>query len=190
MIAIDDKLISDELVEKDFVCNLTACKGHCCVEGEAGAPLEKKELKILDAILEKISPFLSEEGLREIRRLGTHVFNRESGFVTPTIGQGICAYGVVERGIVTCGIEKAYRAGKTGFIKPISCHLYPVRIERKEGYESVNYVPRDKLCSPACVMGRQLEVPVFRFLKEALIRNYGEPFYEALEAEAREKFGV
>jgi len=190
MIAIDDKLISDELVQEDFVCDLEACKGGCCVEGDAGAPLERAELGILDRIYDQVSPFLSPEGRQEIRSQGRYVFNPRGGFVTPTIGNGICAYGVREGGIVKCGIEKAFHAAGTDFIKPLSCHLYPVRVKKESGYDSVNYEPRKSLCDPACTLGRKLKVPVFRFLKEALIRKYGPSFYEALEAVAQERFGV
>ncbi len=190
MIAIDDKLISDALVREDFVCDLVACRGGCCVEGDAGAPLEREELRILDRIYDLVSPFLSPEGREEILRQGHYVFNTRGGFVTPTIGNGICAYGVREGGIVKCGIEKAFHAGKTDFIKPLSCHLYPVRVKKESGYESVNYEPRSPLCDPACSLGRKLKIPVFRFLKEALVRKYGSEFYEALEAVAQERFGA
>jgi len=188
MIAIDQILISDEVAQQEFVCNLQACKGGCCVEGDAGAPLEAGEMEILEGIFDQLKPFLSAEGLEEIRQRGKYVFQAESGFTTPAIGQGICAYGVLENGIVKCGIEKAFHAGKTSFIKPISCHLYPIRISRQDLYDALNYEPRDTLCGPACKLGRQLKVPVYRFLKEALIRKFGKGFYETLDQVAREKF--
>lgn len=189
MIAIDNVLLSDEVVEARFVCDLDKCKGGCCVDGDCGAPLTQEETLIIAADYNKIKPYLDAAYLPEIERQGTHTTDNEHGLVTPTVNGGICVYGYTdETGIVKCGIEKAWKAGATDFRKPISCHLYPIRIAYREGYDAVNYEPRQTLCRPACKLGNKLKVPVYKFLKEALVRKYGEEFYETLDAVA-EKMG-
>jgi len=185
MIAIDHVLLSDEVVREEFVCDLNSCKGGCCVDGDCGAPLTAEETGVLAEIYPRIRAYLPEAYAAEIDRQGTHVMDEEFGYVTPTVNGAICAYGYTdEDGIVKCGIEKAWQDGVITFRKPISCHLYPIRIKEGDGYELVNYEPRKKLCKPACKLGKQLKVPVYRFLKAPLIRKYGEEFYEALEAAA------
>lgn len=193
MIAIDNVLVSDQVVEAQFVCDLVKCKGGCCEDGDAGAPLEKGELEIINDIFETIKPYLTKEGLRWIEKHGRYLYDREFGWVTPTIEGKMCVYGFRdESGIIKCAIEQAYRDGKTAFKKPISCHLYPITTtEGKKGeYDRVNYEPREKLCKPACAFGKKLKVPVFEFLKEPLVRKYGESFYEALQKVAQEHFNA
>ena len=190
MIVIDNILISDEVVEKKFVCDLNKCRGGCCEDGDAGAPLEKEELAIVLEMYEKIKPYLSPAAVNQIEKKGKYVYNREFGWVTPTLGNDreICVYGNRdERGIIKCGFEQAYYDGVIPWKKPISCHLFPIISNKgKNGaHETMNYEPREKLCNPACHLGKKLEVPVFEFLKEPLIRKYGEQFYEALEEVAR-----
>ncbi len=183
MIAIEHVLLSDEVVEEEFVCDLNSCKGGCCVDGDCGAPLTAAEAETLAAIYPKIKAYLPEAYVSEIERQGTHVMDDEYGHVTPTVNGGICVYAYTDdAGIVKCGIEKAWKDGVVDFRKPISCHLYPIRVKERDGYDLVNYEPRKKLCKPACKLGRQLKVPVYKFLKEPLIRKYGEEFYEALDA--------
>lgn len=185
MIAIDNVLLSDEVVEEQFVCDLNKCKGGCCVDGDCGAPLTKEEAMIIADIYPKIKADLTPEYISEIERQGTHTMDDEYGYVTPTVNGGICVYGYTdELGVVKCGIEKAWKAGKVDFRKPISCHLFPIRITENPGYELVNYEPRKTLCRPACKQGRKLKVPVYVFLKDALVRKYGEEFYSTLEAVA------
>lgn len=191
MIVVDNIIISDQVAEEQFVCDLAKCKGGCCEDGDAGAPLETEELDILNEIYETVKPYLTREGIDWIERYGRYVYDTEFGWVTPTIEGKLCAYGFRdENGVIKCGIEAAYRDGKLDFKKPISCHLYPVTISRgKNGnYERVNYEPRETLCRPACVLGKKLKMPVFRFLKEPLIRKYGEEFYEALTRAAEQYF--
>ncbi|MCU0333519.1 MAG: DUF3109 family protein [Chitinophagaceae bacterium] len=193
MIAIDNKLVSDELVEARFVCDLAKCKGGCCVDGDAGAPLEKEELEKINEVFDAVKPYLTEQALQEIDRQGRYLYDRSFGWVTPAINGGVCVYALTDaKGIVKCGIEQAYNDGKVTWKKPISCHLYPVRIKksRKSDVEYVNYEPRETLCKPACQLGEKLKVPVYQFLKEALIRKYGEEFYEALDAVANDYFEV
>jgi hypothetical protein len=188
VIAIDNVLVSDEVVEAQFVCDLNKCKGGCCEDGDAGAPLNVKELEILNEIYETIKPYLTPEGIRWIEKHGRYNYDREYGWVTPTIDGTICAYGMRdENGIIKCGIEQAYRDGKIEFKKPISCHLYPIIVrEGKNGdYDRMNYEPREVMCKPACKLGKKLKVPVYEFLKEPLLRRYGPEFYEALQAVAQ-----
>lgn len=189
MIAIDGVLLSDEIIEEQFVCDLEKCKGGCCVDGDCGAPLTKEETKIIKQIYPQIKNYLVPEYIDEIERQGTHTTDSEYGYVTPTVNGGICVYGYTdELGIVKCGIEKAWKEGKIDFRKPISCHLYPIRIISHPGYEAVNYEPRETLCKPACKLGRKLKVPVYKFLQEALVRKYGEEFYGVLDAIALKYF--
>lgn len=187
MITIDNTIISDDLAESFFVCNLEKCKGACCVEGDLGAPLEKKELRNLEEIYEEVEPYLSEDGKQAIREQGLYIYDDEGDYSTPTVGGRECAYAIYdERGILKCGIEQAYNDGKTDFKKPISCHLYPVRITKYEQYDAVNY-DRWEICTPACSFGKSLNVPLFVFLKEALTRKYGKKWYEELELKIVEK---
>lgn len=189
MIAIDNVLVSDDVIEAKFVCDLHKCKGGCCEDGDAGAPLEKAEKKILNNIFEEVKPYLTAEGLAEIERQGKYVYDNEFGWVTPTVNGGICAYGVRdERGIIKCAIEQAYYDGKVEWKKPISCHLYPIRIVEAKHATYVNYEPRDPLCNPACALGKKLKLPVYQFLKEPIIRKFGEEFYGVLEQVAAEHF--
>ncbi len=181
MILIDQQLISDEILDEAFVCDLNACKGACCVEGDEGAFLEEAELKELERVYPVVKEYMTEEGILAIEKQGYHVTNEDGELKTPLINGGPCAYIYYDKGIALCGIEKAWRDGKIDWMKPVSCHLYPIRITKAGEYDALNYERWD-ICSPACSNGQKLEVPVFRFVKDALIRKYGEGFYEALEA--------
>ena len=187
MIAIDNVLVSDELVKEQFVCDLAKCMGACCVDGDAGAPLQKDELDKFNEVFDKVLPYLGEESKKELQRQGRYVYDKEFGWVTPTINSKICVYGIKDaNGIVKCGIEQAYMDGKIKWKKPISCHLFPV-IAKKSKYSEtiyVNYEPREDNCKPGCVLGKKLKVPVYVFLKDALIRKFGQKFYDAMEATA------
>ncbi len=182
MIVIDNILISDALVEEEFVCNLVACKGACCVEGDNGAPLEPEEADVLRRLYKQVKPYLTAEGKAVIRKEGHVTEDADGTLVTPLIGpRGPCAYiQYTPDGTAICGIERAYLDGKIEFRKPISCHLYPVRITRREDYEMLNY-DRWDICAPACSNGQKLGVPVYQFVKTALLRKYGATFYERLE---------
>ncbi|MFN8236625.1 MAG: DUF3109 family protein [Chitinophagales bacterium] len=189
MILIDDILISDDVVEKQFVCNIKKCKGICCVEGDSGAPVEKSETKILKKIYPKIKKYLLPEGIKAIEEQGAFVDEPDdeyTPYATPLIDGGACAYVNYEKdGTITCGIEKAWKDGVIDFRKPISCHLYPIRIKPMETVTAVNYDVWD-ICSDACVLGRKLKVPVYVFVKDALIRKFGEDFYAALDQAAKQ----
>ena len=183
MILVEKTVISDDIKDSFFVCHLEKCKGACCVEGDLGAPLEDEELAILDDIYEAVNPYISEEGRQVIDRQGKYVLDDENEFSTPTINGKECAYAVYdEKGILKCGIELAYKDKKTSFQKPISCHLYPIRVTRYDDYEAINY-NRWYICNDACTLGEALNVPLYKFLKEPLIRKYGEEWYEELVKE-------
>ncbi len=185
MISIGKTLVSEDLLEKQFVCDLTQCKGACCVEGDAGAPLEQEEVAILAEEYPKIKDYLRPEGIAAIEAQGTHVIDESDGEpVTPLVNGAECAYVVFdEKGTTLCGIEKAWKEGKTDFRKPVSCHLYPIRIQQYSTFEAVNY-HKWQICAPACSLGAELKVPVYRFTKDALIRKYGSAWYGELEQAA------
>jgi len=188
MIAIDNVLVSDDVVEEQFVCDLTKCKGGCCEDGDAGAPLTVEELDELNNCYEVVKPYMTSEGIKEIDKVGKYLYDREFGWVTPTINGQICAYGYRDKqGIVKCAIEQAHNDEKIAWKKPISCHLFPIRIKKsRDGKtEYINYEPREDLCSAACKLGKKLKVPTYIFLKEAIIRKYGEEFYATLEATSK-----
>ncbi len=192
MILIENKIISDDIIEEKFVCDLSKCKGGCCEDGDAGAPLTEEELDLVVKNYEIIKPYLTPEAIDQIEKKGKYEYSIEFGWVTPTIedDHGICVYAYREaNGVIKCAFERAYNNGESDWKKPMSCHLYPViAYQGKHGdYERLNYEPREKLCSPACALGEQLKIPVYKFLKEPLIRKYGKEFYEALKQVALHK---
>ncbi|MCD9014497.1 DUF3109 family protein [Parachryseolinea silvisoli] len=187
MIKIGEVLVSDDVVEKEFVCNLDKCKGACCVEGDFGAPLNEDELPILEEIYPIVKPYLTKDAIRVIEKLGTHTTDDDGDLCTPVIDGRECVYAIYDKqGILKCGIEQAYLDGKITWKKPISCHLYPIRITSKKNFEALNY-NKWHICSPACVLGKELQVPVYKFLKEPLIRKYGEQWYGELEQAVEER---
>ena len=181
MFQLGKTIVSEDIIEKDFVCNLSACKGACCVEGEAGAPLGKEEIAVLNEMYPKVKPFLRPEGIHAIEAQGTHIATEMGELETPLVDGAECAYAVFRaNGTAGCGMEDAYNAGKTTFKKPISCHLYPVRVQEYSEFAAVNY-HKWPICDDACVLGNELKVPVFKFVKEALIRKFGKSWYDKLE---------
>lgn len=183
MIDIDGKIVALDVIEEYFVCDLNACKGICCVEGDAGAPLTEEEIHVLEDIYEDVEPFLRPEGRAAIEKQGHWVIDADGDYTTPLVEGKECAYVIFEKGIALCGIEKAYREKKIDFQKPISCHLYPIRITSYEKFDAVNY-DRWPICAPACACGDRLKVPVYKFVKTALIRKYGEDWFKQLEIAA------
>ena len=179
MIPLGHTMISDDVADKYFVCDLDKCKGACCVEGDAGAPLDVSELPFLEEIFDKVKPYLSKEGLQAIEEQGLYVKN-DGEYETPIIKGRECAYAIYDKkGILKCGIEQAYNDGKTNFKKPISCHLYPIRVTKYEQYDAINY-ERWHICNCAVRKGKELGVELYKFLKEPLIRKYGEQWYSEL----------
>lgn len=186
MFQLGKTIVSEEIIENDFVCNLNACKGACCVDGDAGAPLEDKETEILVDIYDKVKPFLRPEGIAVIESEGAFIKGDDGEWETPLINGSECAYVTFdERNMAKCGIEEAFNQGKIKWKKPISCHLYPVRIKEYTALTAVNY-HKWQICDPACTLGAELKVPIYKFVKEALIRKFGKQWYEELEEVATE----
>ena len=179
MIQIEDKIISLDIFENYFFCDLSACKGSCCVEGDSGAPLLYEEKKILEEIYEKVKPYMSKEGKVEVEKNGVSTIDKDGDLTTTLVKNKECSFVIFENGIAKCSIEKAYNNGSIEFKKPISCHLFPIRIAEYPDFEAVNY-EKIKICKPACDCGSKLKIPLFVFLKEPLIRKYGESWYEEL----------
>lgn len=183
IIEIGKTLISSDVVEEKFVCDLQACKGNCCVEGDSGAPLEDEEVSILEEIYPIVKSYMTPEGIEEVEKQGIFVIDFEGDKVTPTLGTEECAYYCREDGITFCAIEKAYLDKKIDFKKPISCHLYPIRVKKYKKFDGLNYDIQE-MCKAACSLGKKLKVPVYKFLKEPLIRHYGKEWYSELEQAA------
>lgn len=182
MIEIDDKIVSADLLRECFACDLSQCRGICCVEGNAGAPLEADEVDILEREYEAYRPYMTAEGIEAVERQGFMVVDAEGDYTTPLVDDAECAYARNENGVTLCAIEKAWLEGKTPFRKPISCHLYPIRLVHfSNGSIGLNY-HRWSVCEPARRCGRKLGIPVYRALREPIIRRFGEEFYRALEA--------
>jgi hypothetical protein len=180
MVQIEDKIISLDVFDRQFACDLSACKGACCVDGDAGAPLNDDELRVLSEIFDEVKPYMRQEGIDAIKEQGFYVVDSDGDNTTPLINNNECAFVSFDvDGIAKCSIEQAYNDGKIDFKKPISCHLFPIRIEKYKDFDAVNYEAID-ICKPACECGEKLQLPVFRFLKEPLIRQYGEKWFEEL----------
>ena len=186
MIKINKTLISEAIIDTEFACNLSACKGECCVAGDAGAPLDEPELDVLNSIYPKVKLFLRPEGIKAIEEQGTHVLSDFEEPETPLVEGKECAYvNFSDHGTALCGIEMAYRAGEIDFKKPVSCELYPIRVQKLSELQAVNY-DKWEICSDACTLGKSLEIPVYKFAKDALIRKFGEEWYKELEEKVEE----
>lgn len=189
---IDDTLIEAEILTESFLCNLNACKGACCVKGASGAPLEEEEKAMMRKIYPKVMPYMRKEGIQSVEKHGTYVeklVGRKSKRALPTteaetplVNGKECAYVTFDRqGIAKCAIEQAYEKGDIDFKKPVSCHLYPIRVEKESFFYRLRY-DRWKICNPACLHGAKHGVKIFEFLKEALIRRFGQQWYDTLLA--------
>ncbi len=188
MFQVGKTIISDDLFEEEFVCNLTACKGMCCIEGDSGAPLLDNEKVILEQIYPLIKNYLTKEGINAIEAQGKYVIDVEGELTTPLINGRECAYVTrSDDGTYLCGIEKAFRDKKINWPKPVSCHLYPVRVKDFPEFQTLNYHQWD-ICSNACELGKTLQVPLYQFLKEPLIRKFGQDWYDEVVIIAREYF--
>jgi hypothetical protein len=182
MLQIDDKVVSLDLLERHFVCDLSACLGACCVQGDGGAPLEYGEAELLDEYLDKIKPCMTPAGIEVVARCGVADFAPDGTLETPLNGnREECAYSYfTPDGVCMCAIEKAWRAGDIPFNKPVSCHLYPIRLKAIGDLTALNF-DRWHICDAALSLGEREGQPVFRFLKEPIIRKFGSEFYDALE---------
>lgn len=187
MFQIGKTIVSEEILEKEFVCNLTACHGACCVDGDAGAPLDASEIKILEEIFPAVKPFLRPEGIAAIESQGTWITGADGEYETPLIDGKDCAYVIFDGKTALCGIEQAYNQGLVDWKKPVSCHLYPVRVKDFSDFAAVNYHRWD-ICSDACSLGKELSVPIYKFVKEALIRKFGQAWYDELDLVATEYY--
>lgn len=182
MIEIDKTIVSLDVIHKKFTCNLEACKGACCVEGDSGAPLTEEEAVILEEIHQHIYPYLSEEHIHELEIQGSSVIDVDGDRVTPLVNNLQCAYTYVENGVTKCAIEKAYFDGIVQFRKPVSCHLFPIRITEYSRFTAVNYQQLD-ICKPGRKYGNETGLPLWVFLKEPLIRQFGIDWYNTLSAD-------
>jgi hypothetical protein len=182
MIIIGNTSISDDLYLVRFCCSLEKCLGACCVAGDAGAPLEEEEISILEDELGQIMPFMTEQGIKTVKEYGIFDYDIHANFVTPLVHGGECAFANFENGISYCAIERAYHKGKTNFLKPVSCHLYPVRITHYETFDAVNY-QKWNICKPALKLGNKEGIPLYKFLKAGLVRKYSLDWYNKLEKE-------
>jgi hypothetical protein len=181
LIEIEDKIISTEIFNRKFVCDLAACKGACCVEGDGGAPLTMEEVEIIEENYKVISKYMRPEGLANVQEQGVYYIDEEDHPATTLVNGQECSFVYFdEAGITKCAIEKAYLEKEIDFKKPISCHLYPIRVKQFNELKALNY-EEWHICTPACACGEQLNVPVYIFLKEPLIRAFGESFYQELE---------
>lgn len=182
MIEIDGKIITTDILTERFACDISHCKGACCVEGNSGAPLEAEEVDILEAEYNNYSQYLKPEGIEAIERQGFMVVDADGDYTTPLIGDAECAYSFEENGVTLCAVERAWKEGLAGFRKPISCHLYPIRVVKfSNGSVGLNY-HRWNVCAGAVQCGRRLGIPVYRALEEPLVRAFGGDFFKALSA--------
>ena len=185
MLRINDTIFSMDILEKKFICDLPACHGNCCRYGDSGAPLSNAEAHILEEVWPEVKSYLRKEGIEAIEEKGTGTIDFQNDIVTPLICNEECAYTVMKDNIFMCGIEKAWADGKISFRKPLSCHLFPVRIKHFSNFQGVNYEELS-ICSCAREKGSKEGVYVYEFLKEPLIRAIGKDTYNELSIAARE----
>jgi len=184
MIQIDDKVLSIDILQKHFCCDLAKCLGVCCVYGQSGAPLDKEEIVFLEDILDAITPYLKPEGLKAIQKQGVAIIDTDGDLVTPLIDGKECAYSINEKGVCLCAIEQAWLDKKVDFRKPISCHLYPIRVKRYTSFIGLSYDQWD-ICEPARKLGLNINIPVYKCLEDAITRAFGKEFYEQIEEAAK-----
>ncbi|MDR2964089.1 MAG: DUF3109 family protein [Bacteroidales bacterium] len=185
MIQIENTLVSLDVIEKQFCCDIARCKGICCIEGDSGAPLTDAEVLAYQTYLPKILPFLCEENQHALRSHNVFYYDHDGEKVTTLINNAQCAFTVLEDGVFSCAIERAYKTGVIPVQKPISCHLYPIRCRQYRDFEAVNYETW-AICGDAVCKGKKEHVRVYEFLKEPLIRKYGKSWYAELEKIAKE----
>lgn len=186
MFHLGKTIVSEQILEQEFVCNLSACKGACCLEGSAGAPLEEEETHILASKYKDIAPYLRPEGIAAIEAQGTFIKGEDGDWETPLVNDKECAYVTYNsEGVLSCGIEQAHKDKVIDWQKPISCHLYPIRVQKYSEFTAVNY-HKWEICDDACSLGASLQIPLYQFVKQALIRKFGSDWYDALEKVAKQ----
>jgi hypothetical protein len=179
MILHEKTILSDDIRFVYFSCDLAKCKGACCIEGDAGAPLEEEEISLLEDYIDDIKPYMVQEAIREVELLGVFDYDAEGKFVTPLVNGRECVFVYFDSGIARCAIELAYQEKKIPFAKPISCHLYPIRIKTTSVNDLLNY-HKWPICQQALIKGYNEKTPLYRFLEGALIRRYGRTWYNKL----------
>ncbi|MFO7755929.1 MAG: DUF3109 family protein [Bacteroidales bacterium] len=179
MLSLGKAIISSAVFEEKFACDLKKCKGYCCLQGDSGAPLLDEEATVLEEIWPVIKNYMRPEGIRAVEEKGLSVIDSDGDLVTPLIGKAECAYAKYDGGIYHCAIERAWEDRVISFRKPLSCHLFPLRIKRYREFDAVNY-EEIKICRPAVRRGKNENIPVYRFLKDPLIRLYGSKWYNEL----------
>lgn len=186
MLQIDDKIVSFDVIEEYFICDLDSCQGICCVDGDAGAMLKQEELRLVKKNYPKIKKYLPQKHIDEIEKVGNYVKDEDDEFLTPCVDTGDCVYLFYDEKdeLYKCGFEVAYEKGEISFKKPISCHLYPIRLSKFKTFTAVNYQMRN-ICAAGRFLGNQKKVKVYEFLKEPLIREFGEKWYEKLDYAAK-----
>lgn len=186
MFQIGDAIVATDIIEESFLCDLSVCKGECCVEGDAGAPLEDDEVRIIEDILPQVWDDLSPQAQEVIKKQGVAYKDSDGDMVTSIVNGKDCVFTYYdETGICKCAIEKAYRENRVDFYKPISCHLYPIRLESYKNFTAVNY-HRWSVCKAAVLLGKKEGLKIYQFLKEPLIRRFGEDWYKELTLIAEE----
>ena len=185
MLIVGNCIVSEDLADRCFECDLAKCKGACCVEGDSGAPVEEEELEVLERILPEVKPYMTEKGLQEVENQGVAVRDKDGDLGTPLIDGRECAYICYDGDLALCAIEKAFRDGKIDWKKPVSCHLYPVRVENYREFMAVNYHKWD-ICKCAVKQGEACGEPLYKYLKEPLQRKFGEEWYSELEEQCKE----
>jgi hypothetical protein len=180
MLEIGKAIVSLEILEKKFLCDLLRCKGACCVEGDSGAPVTEEEVEAIRQAYPEFKIYIDPNHQDEIQKQGFAITDIEGDLVTPLVNQRQCAYSFHDNGIIKCGIEKAFLDGKILFRKPISCHLFPIRIKAYKRFDAVNYERLD-ICKPGRICGKTNQLPLYVFLKEPLVRKYGQEWYEQLQ---------
>ncbi len=180
MLQIGKAVVSLDVIQKEFCCDIVKCKGACCVAGDSGAPVTTEEAQLIELLYPQFEGYLSDENKEEIVRQGFSVIDSDGDLVTPIVGNNECVYTFVdERGITKCAIERAYLEKKTTFRKPVSCHLFPIRITSYKRFDAVNYQQLD-ICQPGRICGKSQALPLYKYLQEPLIRAYGPEWYDEL----------
>jgi hypothetical protein len=185
MLQIGETIISLDILEKNFCCDLSKCKGYCCVHGDSGAPLKREEADQIKELYPLFKPFMRKEGVHAVEKNGCYTIDEDNDLVTPLVNKEECAYVVFEKGIAKCAIEKAFEAKVISFQKPISCHLYPIRTTKYSAFEALNY-HKWEICKPALEYGKKTATSLYVFLKEPLLREYGADWYSQLQIAAKE----